>query len=678
MPRLRQRAPNRSGIERLRARLAEAEETLNAIRCGDVDAIAVEGPNGRQIYTLQTADRPYQAFAESMSEGAASLSDEGTIIFCNRHLAEMVGQAQEKLLGTPATILVDPQEQQRFEGLLALGRQSVARDEVRFQRQGSGTFPVLISLKPILSEQSPGICLIATDLSERKQAEEEIRSLNETLERRVQERTAELQAFFDTVPIGLAITNDPKGLHIRGNPAIERMLGAPSGGELSRSASQCAPYRILRDGHEPRADELPMQRAARGETVAGEVMEISRADGAVVTVHSVAAPLFDEQHQPRGAVGAFLDITDSRRAEDALRASESRFRTLSDSVPDLVWTSTPDGDCDYVNSRYLEYTGIPEVELLGLAWLKQVHADDCERVFAAWKKTLEQDLPFECDFRIRSKEGVYRYFKCRAVAVLDANGRVGKWFGTNTDIEDLRRLQEDLGAANKELESFNYAVAHDLRAPLRHIHGFSELLAQEAASALNETAQRHLQVIRESIERMGQLLQELLNLSRLGRQELRKQPCDLNAIVQQVVAELAPDTANRQIEWRIADLPALECDITLMKQVLMNLISNAVKFTRKRSPALIEIGQTARNGVTVIFVRDNGEGFEMKYADKLFGLFQRLHRKEEFEGTGVGLAIVQRIIHKHGGSVWAEAELNRGATFYFSLQSCEFKHPTGP
>jgi PAS domain S-box-containing protein len=331
-----------------------------------------------------------------------------------------------------------------------------------------------------------------------------------------------------------------------------------------------------------------------------------------------------------------------------------------------------------VNSRYLEYTGIPEVELLGLAWLKQVHADDCERVFAAWKKTLEQDLPFECDFRIRSKEGVYRYFKCRAVAVLDANGRVGKWFGTNTDIEDLRRLQEDLGAANKELESFNYAVAHDLRAPLRHIHGFSELLAQEAASGLNETAQRHLQVIRESIERMGQLLQELLNLSRLGRQELRKQPCDLNAIVQQVVAELAPDTANRQIEWRIADLPALECDITLMKQVLMNLISNAVKFTRKRSPALIEIGQTARNGVTVIFVRDNGEGFEMKYADKLFGLFQRLHRKEEFEGTGVGLAIVQRIIHKHGGSVWAEAELNRGATFYFSLQSCEFKHPTGP
>jgi PAS domain S-box-containing protein len=453
---------------------------------------------------------------------------------------------------------VDPEDKQRFAELLALGRQNIARDEVRLQRQGKGTIPVLISLKPILSEQSPGICLIATDLSERKQAEEEIRTLNERLERRVQERTAELQAFFDTVPIGLAITNDPKGEHIRGNPAIEQMLGAPSGGELSRSAPECAPYRIFNDGHERPAEELPMQRAARGESVAGEIMEISRADGTVITVHSVAAPLFDEQRQPRGAVGAFLDITDSRRAEDALRASELRFRTLADSVPDLVWTCTPDGDCDYVNSRYIEYTGIPEVELLGFAWLKQIHADDCERVFPSWKKALEGNVPFESDFRIRSKDGVYRYFKCRAVAVLDANERVVKWFGTNTDIEELRRLQEDLGAANKELESFNYPVAHDLRAPLRHIHGFSELLAQESASVLNETAQRHLQVIRESIERMGQLLQELLNLSRLGRQELRKQPCDLNALVQQVVTELGPDTVNREIEWRIADLPSVD------------------------------------------------------------------------------------------------------------------------
>jgi light-regulated signal transduction histidine kinase (bacteriophytochrome) len=227
----------------------------------------------------------------------------------------------------------------------------------------------------------------------------------------------------------------------------------------------------------------------------------------------------------------------------------------------------------------------------------------------------------------------------------------------------------ELQAVNRELETFNYAVAHDLRAPLRHIHGFAEILAEEAVTVLNESSKRHLNMIRDSVQHMGQLLEDLLRLSRLGRQELSRQVCGLNSVVEEVVSALKVEIGDRQVEWRIAELPLLECDPGLMKQVMMNLLTNALKFTRPRPSAIIEIGQQIVNGETVIFVRDNGVGFSMKYVDKLFGLFQRLHRQQDFEGTGVGLAIVQRIVNKHGGRVWADGELNKGATFYFNLHS---------
>jgi light-regulated signal transduction histidine kinase (bacteriophytochrome) len=217
---------------------------------------------------------------------------------------------------------------------------------------------------------------------------------------------------------------------------------------------------------------------------------------------------------------------------------------------------------------------------------------------------------------------------------------------------------------NKELETFTYSVAHDLRAPLRHIAGFSGILLEEFGPSMDAGAQHYLQRIKEGAGKMGQLVDELLSLARVGRQEANIQGVNLNAIVEEVIAMLEPDTRGRQVEWKIAQLPFVECDPTLVKLVFQNLISNALKYSRPRPLAVIEIGQTLEG---VFFVRDNGVGFNMKYADKLFGVFQRLHRAEEFEGIGVGLATVQRIIKKHQGSVWAEAELNRGATFYFTL-----------
>jgi PAS domain S-box-containing protein len=221
-----------------------------------------------------------------------------------------------------------------------------------------------------------------------------------------------------------------------------------------------------------------------------------------------------------------------------------------------------------------------------------------------------------------------------------------------------------LNEVNKELETFTYSVAHDLRAPLRHIAGFSGILLEEFGPSMDPGAQRYLDRIREGAGKMGQLVDELLSLARVGRQETKMQQVDLNSILEEVIGILRPDIQGRQVEWKIAELPFVECDPTLVKLVFQNLISNALKYSRPRPLAVIEIGQTHEGA---FFVRDNGVGFNMKYADKLFGVFQRLHRADEFEGIGVGLATVQRIIKKHRGSVWVEAELNQGATFYFTL-----------
>jgi signal transduction histidine kinase len=234
---------------------------------------------------------------------------------------------------------------------------------------------------------------------------------------------------------------------------------------------------------------------------------------------------------------------------------------------------------------------------------------------------------------------------------------------------ELRVLERtsELAATNAELEAFTYSVSHDLRAPIRQIDGFSRLLIEQFDATLEPKARHYLARIRESTQHMGRLVDDMLRLAQVGRQDVRPRVASLDTLVASVVADLQGDVADRDITWKIDPLPAVECDPGLMKVVLTNLVGNAVKYTRPRRPAIIEVGQTSRDGRPVIFVRDNGVGFDMRYADRLFGVFQRLHRAEEFEGTGVGLATVQRIVRKHGGEIWAEAAPDRGAAFYFTV-----------
>jgi PAS domain S-box-containing protein len=232
----------------------------------------------------------------------------------------------------------------------------------------------------------------------------------------------------------------------------------------------------------------------------------------------------------------------------------------------------------------------------------------------------------------------------------------------------VARRTAELETANKELEAFSYSVSHDLRAPLRAINGFAGIVLEDFGPQLPEAGRGYLQRIRNGGRRMGELIDDLLAFSRLSRQPVNRQLVDSARIVQEALDELKPQREGRQIELRTGVLSPCLADSTLMKQVWVNLLSNALKYSRDRQPAMVEVGCLRENNGTIFFVRDNGVGFDMQYVDKLFGVFQRLHRSDEFEGTGVGLAIVQRIVHRHGGRVWAEAQVDQGAVFYFTLE----------
>jgi PAS domain S-box-containing protein len=511
--------------------------------------------------------------------------------------------------------------------------------------------------------------------------------------------------------------------------------------------------------------------------------------------------------------GIAEDITERRRDENALREQQRHFREMTESLTQLVWSTRPDGHADYLSPQWVQYTGVPAEQQYGDGWLMQVHPDDRPAVAMAWRAAVRDGVPYAVEMRLRRHDGVDRWFMARGCPLRAITGEVRHWYGTSTDIDDLKcanaelqrerdrfamvaktspsavhtlrrsadgvftvtfglerfaemygvdlaqiegdallafaarihpddlpRLSEsversrregipwrreyrirhpergerwieahsmpiqepdgatvwhgtltdvterheaearvrsmnadlearvaartaELQTAVQELEAFSYSVSHDLRAPLRAIDGFSQVVLKDFGPQLPETGQRYLNIIRDSAQKMGQLIDDLLAFSRLGRQAITRRPVDTSMLVREALDTLAPMRQGRIVDVRVGELPPSDCDPAMLRQVWINLLSNALKYTRNRPEARVEVGFDGPE----FYVRDNGTGFDMKYAHKLFHVFERLHRVDEFEGTGVGLAIVQRIVERHGGAVRVEAAPGQGAAFYFRL-----------
>jgi PAS domain S-box-containing protein len=372
-----------------------------------------------------------------------------------------------------------------------------------------------------------------------------------------------------------------------------------------------------------------------------------------------------------------------RRLNDELRQANAYNRSLIEASLDPLLVCDPNGKITDVNGAAEQATGLSKQALVATDFCD--YFTPREKAWAANERVAREGSVQDCELGIRHRDGSVRPVLYNASVFRNEAGQTVGVFAAARDITGRKRAEEelrDLNASlerhvvnrtadllnvNQELESFNYSISHDLRAPLRHMDGFSKILLEGHGPTLNPDALMCANRIRESARRMGRMVDELLELSRTSRHEAIKQITGLGSLVQDVLGELGNEIRGREIEWRIGEMPFAECDPTLIHQVFTNLLANALKFSRHRKPAVIEVGHFTRAGETVYFVRDNGVGFNLKYADKLFGVFQRLHRREDFEGTGVGLVTVKRIVQKHGGRIWAEAELEKGATFYFTL-----------
>ena len=421
----------------------------------------------------------------------------------------------------------------------------------------------------------------------------------------------------------------------------------------------------------------------------GELTQ-QRRDGSAVIVFSRWVLRRDAQGNPDGILESNRDITAKREAEESLARNEERnrvneisFRLLIEAVKDYAIIGfDPSGMVTSWNGGAERLKGYKAEEIMGQHISRLYAQEDIDT--GKLEEELQQAAATghveDQGWRVR-KDGSRFWAEVVTTALRNPGGKLIGFVKIDRDItarrdseKQIRDLNlelveqlDQLGNVNRELESFSYSVSHDLRAPLRHVDGFARILKDEYSPEIPLEASRYLDRILQGATRMGQLIDDLLNLAQIGRKELKRRKVQMGSLVKEVMAELPAEAQERSIEWRIEPLPEMNCDPGLVKIVFANLLANAVKFTRKQAAAVIEVGTRTTDGQLTIFVRDNGVGFDPRYADKLFGVFQRLHRQEDFEGTGIGLVTVQRIIRRHGGEVWAESQVDAGTTFFFTL-----------
>ena len=416
---------------------------------------------------------------------------------------------------------------------------------------------------------------------------------------------------------------------------------------------------------------------------------IVRADGQIRWIRDRGSKLRDAGGKIYRLQGIVEDITDQRNAEIALAESRQRRDALLEANLDPAWLKDLQGRYIAVNRAWLRNRGSPEQTVVGLTDRELFGAERAELIVSEDRRVIEDKVVVRSERNWHEIDG-RAWIETVKAPVLDAAGNVIAVFGLSHDITERKRSEQavlemnatlaaqtdELTALNRELESFAYTVSHDLRAPLRHIDGFVNLLKTHAGPLLDAQNNRYFDRVSQAARRMAMLIDDLLAFSRTGRTELRLRRVSLQRLVDEAVENLKPDTATRQIEWTIGALPDVEGDAGLLAIVIQNLLSNAVKYSRPRALAQIAIEVAAgADGMLELSVRDNGVGFEMQYADKLFGVFQRMHTDAEFEGTGIGLATVARIVQRHGGRVWADSVLGEGSVFYLTLRSMPEDRP---
>jgi PAS domain S-box-containing protein len=563
--------------------------------------------------------------------------------------------------------------------------------ELTYIRKDGSRFPAVVSVTALRDAHDAiiGYLLIGTDNTARKRAEDALAKAG-----------ALQSAIFNSANFS-SIATDAKGVIQIFNVGAERMLGYTAAEVVNRitPADISDPQEVI-----ARATALSVElatpitpgfealvfKASRGIEDIYELTYIRKDGSRFPAVVSVTA-LRDSQN---AIIGYLLIGTDNtarqeveaerKKLDQGLRDQQFYTRSLVESNIDALMTTDPRGIITDVNKQTEALTGCTRDELIGAPFKN--YFTDPGRAEAGIRRVLAEGKLTNYELTARGRDGVLTVVSYNATTFHDRDRKLRGVFAAARDMTELKRYErtvqqneiqrerdathaKELAVVNQELEAFSYSVSHDLRAPLRHIHGYVEMLRGATTGQLSDKAQHYLTTITEASVEMAELIDDLLAFSRVGRAEIDGSPIELGELVQDVIRGLEMAIKGRPIVWQIAPLPRVMGDPTVLKQVLANLIDNAIKYSRTSDQPRIEIGCAGEeDGRAILFVRDNGVGFDMQYAGKLFGVFQRLHRPEEFEGTGIGLATVRRIVGRHGGRVWAEGVLNKGATFYLTLE----------
>jgi PAS domain S-box-containing protein len=673
--------------------------------------------------SLRESEERFQVMANGIQQLAWMADADGSIFWYNQRWYDYTGTTLEETKGWTWEKIHDPaflpNVMDRWKEAIATGTPF----DMEFPLRGAdGSFHMFLTrVMPVRNPEGRVVRWLGTntDISDRKQAEEQLaRSAVEGAQQaedlavsrgELEAQTSMLKLVLESMGEGL-IAADREGHFLIWNDAANKLMGR---GAIDLPTKQWTPhYKVfLADGITPcPPDRLPLVRALYGESVKVELMVQPPEPEPGKFIEVTARPLSDPRGNLRGGVAVLHDITERKRSEadlaqqaEELRHSQQALKTQTfmlqsvlDSMVEGLVAVDEHGKFILWNPAADKIMGLGPTNLPSEEWSAHygLFLPDTVTPIPPGETPLERTLRGE----VGTTEIFLRQAGLNQGLWLEATGsplidKDGVMRGgvlafrditrRKTDELEIRKLNdeleeriakrtEQLEATNDELEAFSYSVSHDLRTPLRHIAGFARILVSDFGPAMAVEAREHLQRIEDAVRRMGLLVDALLRMAVLRRRPLRLSHSELNPIVDDVVAMLHGECDGRDVEWRIAKLPPLDCDPILMAQVFQNLLGNALKYSRGRAKAVIEVDSIQQPGKpAIIFVRDNGAGFNLQYAEKLFGVFQRFHTDSEFEGTGVGLATVHRIIQKHGGMIWAEAEPDHGATFYFALQTTE-------
>lgn len=648
---------------------------------------------------LREREQRIQATFHRAAVGILEVDSEDRVVTANNRACQILGYPCEKLVGMTVHELTAPEDRDlsdRLNARLHANELEMFNYEKRYLRRDGSRLWVHVAVSPIRDGSGRSIRHIGTieDISERKRAEEDrdqlVAALREVASRAERDR-AQLEAIFQAITDGVMVF-DTQGEVVLVNEAEAKILGCQSVEEVKRTLAALAEsYDVMDDnGRVLPAGEWPIARVLRGESVREwEGRSRHRESGQERYFSLTGEPVRNEQGQQILSVVISRDITARKRAEQGLRESEAKYRTITDAMPHLVWGARAGGAIDYVNRKWSDYTGLSLAETEGLGWLKAIHADDAERVLALWREAVAAQTEFNCDYRLAARDGTYRWFRSWGVPLRDAHNRVVNWFGACTDIEDSVRAREELARSRDELEeivrertlrlqemvaeleTFSYSIAHDMRGPLRTMQGFSQAVLEDYGGKLGPDGKDYLERIQAAAARQDHFIRDVLSYSRVVRQDLRLGPVDLDQLVLGVITEYP----NLQQAQHLIDvcrpLGSVVGHAPSLVQCLSNLLGNALKFVAPGTTPSVKVWSEVRDERIRLWVQDNGLGIPRDQQSRLFRLFERLHGPAQYPGTGIGLAVVRKAVERMEGVVGVESEVGQGSRFWIELRRAD-------